>query len=113
MVRLPLIPGYNTEQDRQKSRQLLTQMGADLVGFGDVSGLAPDGYQKAVVSAIALPLEIIDEIPVGPTPEYLQTYKDYNHRLEEMSRAAAAFFWEFTANSSCPQTFCTSSPTRT
>lgn len=26
-VRLPLIPGYNTEQDRQKSRQLLTQMG--------------------------------------------------------------------------------------
>lgn len=26
-VRLPLIPGYNTEEDRQKSRQLLTQMG--------------------------------------------------------------------------------------
>ena len=75
-------------------RQLLTQMGADLVGFGDVSGLAPDGYQKAVVAAIALPLEIIDEIPVGPTPEYLQTYKDYNHRLEEMSRAAAAFLQE-------------------
>lgn len=75
-------------------RQLLTQMGADLVGFGDVSGLAPDGYQKAVVAAIALPLEIIDEIPVGPTPEYLQTYKDYNHRLEEMNRAAAAFLQE-------------------
>lgn len=75
-------------------QQLLTQMGADLVGFADVSGLAPDGYQKAVVAAIALPLEIIDEIPIGPTPEYLQTYQEYNRRLEEMSRAAAALLSE-------------------
>lgn len=71
-------------------RSLLTDMGADLVGFADVSGLAPDGYQKAVVAAIALPPEIIHEIPVGPTPEYIQVYKDYNRRLEDMSRAAAA-----------------------
>ena len=26
-VRLPLIPSYNTEEDRQRSRELLTQMG--------------------------------------------------------------------------------------
>ena len=72
----------------------LIDMGADLVGFADVSGLAPDGYQKAVVAAIALPPEIVYEIPVGPTPEYIQTYKEYNRRLEEMSRAAAAFLNE-------------------
>lgn len=72
-------------------RDLLTGMGADLVGFADVCGLAPDGYQKAVVAAIALPPEIIREIPVGPTPAYIQVYQDYNRRLEEMSRAAAAF----------------------
>ena len=74
----------------RKLRDLLSGMGADLVGFGDVSGLAPDGYKTAVVAAIALPPEIIDEIPVGPTPAYLDTYNDYNRRLDEMSDAAAA-----------------------
>lgn len=75
-------------------REMLREMGADLVGFADVSGLAPDGYQKAVVAAMALPLPIIDDIPIGPTPEYLETYHDYNRRLESMSRAAAAFLTE-------------------
>ena len=74
----------------RKLRDLLSGMGADLVGFGDVSGLAPDGYKTAVVAAIALPPEIIDEIPVGPTPAYADTYSDYNRRLDEMSDAAAA-----------------------
>ena len=27
VVRLPIIPEYNTEEDRQKSKKLLTQMG--------------------------------------------------------------------------------------
>ncbi len=72
-------------------KQLLQEYGADLVGFGDVAGLAPEGYQKAVVAAIAIPPEILAEIPVGPTPAYLEMYKDYNRRLEEMNRAAADF----------------------
>lgn len=71
-------------------RDLLSGMGADLVGFGNVSGLAPDGYKTAVVAAIALPPEIIDEIPAGPTPAYVDTYNGYNRRLDEMSDAAAA-----------------------
>lgn len=75
-------------------RDLLRGMSADLVGFADVSGLAPDDYQKAVVAAIALPPEVLDEIPVGPTPAYIQLYKDYNRRLEDMSRAAAALLTE-------------------
>ena len=73
----------------QRLRDLLYGMGADLVGFGDVSGLAPDGYKTAVVAAIALPPSIIDEIPIGPTPAYLETYGDYNRRLDAMSDAAA------------------------
>jgi epoxyqueuosine reductase QueG len=55
-----------------------------------VTGLAPDGYKTAVVAAIALPPDIIDDIPIGPTPAYLDTYSDYNRRLDEMSDAAAA-----------------------
>lgn len=74
----------------QRLRELLLGMGAQLVGFGDVSGLAPDGYRTAVVAAIALPPEIIEDIPVGPTPAYLDTYNSYNRRLDEMSDAAAA-----------------------
>ncbi len=76
---------------KEQVTQLMQQYGADLVGFGDVSGLAPDGYQRAVVAAIALPPNIVEEIPVGPTPAYQQLYHDYNRRLEEMNRACAAF----------------------
>ena len=74
----------------QQITDLLQSMGADLVGFGDVTGLAPDGYRTAVVAAIALPLDIIDEIPIGPTPAYLEVYKAYNARLDEMSDTVAA-----------------------
>ena len=74
----------------ERLRTLLLDMGADLAGFGDVSGLAPDGYKTAVVAAIALPPEIIDDIPVGPTPAYADLYDRYNRRLDDMSNAAAA-----------------------
>lgn len=74
----------------QQITDLLQSMGADLVGFGDVTSLAPDGYRTAVVAAIALPLDIIDEIPIGPTPAYLEVYKAYNARLDEMSDTVAA-----------------------
>lgn len=73
----------------QPITDLLRSMGADLVGFGDVTGLAPDGYRTAVVAAIALPLDIIDDIPIGPTPAYMDTYNRYNARLDQMSDAAA------------------------
>lgn len=69
---------------------LLKEMGANLVGFADVTGLAPDGYRTAVVAAIALPFDIIDEIPVGPTPAYVEIYKAFNNRLDAMSDAVAA-----------------------
>lgn len=70
--------------------QLLKTMGADLVGFGDVTGLASEGYRTAVVAAIALPLDIIEEIPMGPTQAYADTYTSYNARLDDMSNAVAA-----------------------
>ncbi len=73
----------------QQLTQLLTDMGAGLVGFADVEGLAPQGYRRAVVAAIPLPAAIIRDIPVGPTPAYEQTYRDYNARLEAMNRACA------------------------
>ncbi len=71
----------------EKITSLLQAHGADLIGIGEVSGLAPDGYKYAVVAAIALPTAIVDEIPVGPTPAYQQTYGIYNDRLDAMALA--------------------------
>ena len=75
---------------KQELRTILTDLGANLVGFADVEGLAPGGYKRAVVAAIALPPDIVREIPVGPTPAYLAVYNDYNRRLNEMNEAVAS-----------------------
>lgn len=75
----------------EEFRSYLKKNGADLVGFGDVSGLAPGGYQRAVVMAIALPKEIVRGIPQGPTQEYIHAYQDINRRLDELADLAAAY----------------------
>jgi len=74
----------------EKLTSLLQAHGANLIGFADVEGLAPDGYKYAVVAALALPVAIVEDIPNGPTPAYHETYKIYNARLTAMSEAAAA-----------------------
>ena len=75
---------------REKVLDLLKkEHGADLVGIGDVAGLAPDGYSHAIVAALALPVEIVEEIPAGPTQAYADTYAAYNDRLDAMAAAAA------------------------
>ena len=68
---------------------LLREHGADLVGIGDVAGLAPDDYRYAIVAALALPVDIVEDIPNGPTPAYQATYKVYNDRLDAMATAVA------------------------
>ncbi|MBQ1271537.1 MAG: epoxyqueuosine reductase [Clostridia bacterium] len=68
---------------------LRNEHGADIVGFADVDGLAPEGYKYAVVAALVLPAKVIDEIPIGPTPEYDEVYHDFNNRLEQMAHAVA------------------------
>ena len=82
---------------------MLKGMGADLVGFADVDGLAPDGYKRAVAAAIALPPEIIVDIPQGPTREYVEVYMDINRRLDEMAEAVSDMLKK-TGNRSLAQT---------
>lgn len=71
-------------------RNLLADHGADLIGIGDVADLAPDGYRYAIVAAIALPVDIVEDIPNGPTPAYQNIYKVYNDRLDAMATAVEA-----------------------
>lgn len=78
----------------QTIRETMHASGADLVGFADVTGLAPEGYTRAVVVAIALPVSVIEEIPIGPTQEYLDAYDAINRQLDTMAETVAQMLME-------------------
>ena len=70
-------------------RRQLQKMGADLIGIGDVSDLAPDGYPRTIAIAKALPLHVLEqEVPNGPTQEYINCYREINIQLDAMADAA-------------------------
>jgi len=78
----------------QELKQLLQSRGAELFGVADVAGLAPQGYTRSVVLALALPKEILQEIPQGPTLRYHETIGEYNRRLGAMAAAVEALLKE-------------------
>ena len=69
---------------------LLQAHGANLIGFADVEGLAPDGYKYAIVAALALPPAIVEEIPVGPTPVCGKCFAACPYTKGYLNRAKAA-----------------------
>lgn len=69
--------------------ELLRANGADLVGFADLRGIEGAGLPYGVSAAIAIPPEIIRSIHDGPTPDYLDAYRDLNRRLDHLSLLAA------------------------
>ena len=72
----------------QKIRTLLKEMGADIVGIGDVKGIAFNGYTRAIAVAKALPLHVLEhEVPEGPTQEYQDRYDELNVLLDKMADA--------------------------
>lgn len=79
------------QQLEQQIRTLLREMGADLIGFGDVEDLAPDGYRRAISIAKALPAHVLEqEVPNGPTQEYVDRYRELSGQLEQMAEAVEA-----------------------
>lgn len=73
-------------------RRQLTDHGADLVGFADVSCLPAEvigGLTRAVSIALALNPEVIRNIGNGPTPDYFAEYERANLRLAQLSEEAA------------------------
>jgi epoxyqueuosine reductase QueG len=66
----------------------LTEAGASLVGFADVSGLpaAARGEMESAISiAVALDASIVDEISEGPTQRYYREYMRVNEFLSRLS----------------------------
>ncbi|MCX5645383.1 MAG: GNAT family N-acetyltransferase [Phycisphaerae bacterium] len=70
----------------------LTDHGADLVGFADVSCLPADvtgGLTRAVAIALALDPAVIRDIENGPTAEYFAEYERANALLAQLSEEVA------------------------
>ena len=65
----------------------LLRFGADIVGFGDISGL-PDnirsGMPIGISVAVMYPKEVIQGISVLPTQEYRDWYDKLNERLDSI-----------------------------
>jgi epoxyqueuosine reductase QueG len=79
----------NTEIER-----FLTDSGASLVGFADITALPTDIRESmpyAIAIAVALDASIINRIKNGPTKEYFEEYKRANTLLAALAKRTAEF----------------------
>ena len=78
-------------------REDLTEKGADLVGFADMSHV-PEKVRPplpvALVFGIVLDARVIDGIRTGPTREYYDLYKHTNARLDAMAQHVSSMLIE-------------------
>ncbi len=78
-------------------RDMLTEHGATLVGYADLSPLPAEvraGLPRGVSLALALDPPIIAGIRNGPTAKYMELYRRSNALLTELAEAGAAFLRE-------------------
>lgn len=71
----------------QKIKAELVARGADLVGFGDLTGLPAEVRENmpvGIIVALKYPAEIIQGIAELPTPEYHAWYNRLNERLDNL-----------------------------
>ena len=76
---------------------LMKSLGADLVGFADLTGLpghTRSDLPRGVALAVGLNPRIIADISEGPTREYFEEYRRVNRLLSEMSLEAGNFIRE-------------------
>jgi epoxyqueuosine reductase len=79
----------STEND---IRQFAENLGANLVGFADVSCLpveVTEGLTRALSIAVSLDPTVICEIESGPTAEYFAEYSRANAMLDQLSQQIA------------------------
>ena len=73
----------------ERIRTMLKEMGADLVGFADVTDVPSDmtgGFQAAVSIAVKLDPLVVSEISHGPTQCYYQEYRKVNELIGNLCR---------------------------
>ncbi len=86
------LTGYRTEDGQWLRREILG-LGANLVGFADMSPVKPlpyTGLTRAISIAVQLAPEIIEAVRQGPTAEYAVEYERVNARLNQIAGATCA-----------------------
>jgi epoxyqueuosine reductase len=76
----------------ERIRATLKEMGADLVGFADVTDLSADmtgGFVAAVSIAVRLDPSVVREVSNGPTQRYYKEYVRVNDLLDKLCRQIA------------------------
>lgn len=75
----------------EELKACLVANGASLCGFGDVSQAVSGDLKTGVSVAVALPGEIVRQLPDGPTREYRAAYDSLNETLDRIVTAGADF----------------------
>ena len=78
----------------QRVHAELIKLGADIVGFGDLSELdlyIREGFQVGVSVAVAYPPEVIRSIAKLPTPEYGKWFDKLNRKLSRIITVGSGF----------------------
>ena len=82
----------------QKEKQLkaelfahLRQVGAKLMGAGDLTGIVEEPLTTGVSVAIPVPRKIVRDLQTAPTREYYDAYYALNAQLNDIVRAGATF----------------------
>ena len=88
----------------EQLRQILTEHGAVLVGYGDVSDLVTDGLHTGVSVGLPMPKELVRSIEQDVTEEYRQWYHAANGVLDEAIRAGGEFLRQAGYAGSTPRT---------
>lgn len=74
--------------------RVLSEHGADLIGYADLSGMLPAEESYGVSVAVKLPREVIASIHDGPNRAYFETYHERNAKLNEIVSAGAEYIRE-------------------
>ena len=77
--------------------RILYEAGASLVGYADLHALPHDarkGLPRGIAIGIALPPEIVADIPTGPHMAYIDEYDRLNAKLDEICLLASQYLTE-------------------
>lgn len=87
----------------EEFRAFLSDAGAKLVGFADMSGVPAASYPRAVSVALPVPRHILREIADGPTRSYYYMYHELNNGLNRIITSGAEYL-RARGYAACPQT---------
>lgn len=72
------------EELTEKLKRFLFEVGAQLVGIGDMNGVENCTYARGIAVAIPLPRHLIFDLQTAPTKEYNETYFQMNQKLNQI-----------------------------